>query len=110
MAQRSKKPATWIKVNPDGTQSESDVFPANGKSFTLEELRRFVGGTIDLQLLKSTQNKWLILNDNGKLDGLPLNEIASEMWQKEYPIDKFPYNNDGAIVGDVLISPRRYIR
>lgn len=109
MAKYQKKPASLIVVNPDGTQTETQVYPANGKSFTLEELRGFVGGTIDMQLLRK-ENKWLVVNDNGKLDGLPINEIASEIWRKEYPIEKFPYNNDGLIVGNVLLSPKHLIR
>jgi hypothetical protein len=109
MAKYQKKPAILIAINEDGTQTETEVYPSNGKSFTLEELRGFVGGTIDIQLLKKA-NKWLIVNDNGKLIGLKENEIASEMWRKEYPISKFPYNNDGLIVGNVLLSPKHLIR
>lgn len=87
------------------------IEPENGKSFTLQELRRIVGGTIDIQRLPKTGGK-MVVNDNGKIKQppLPVNEIASKIWRKNWPIEEFPHNNDGTIVGDVLISDGRWLR
>jgi hypothetical protein len=87
------------------------IEPENGKSFTLQELRRIVGGTIDIQRLPKTGGK-MVLNDDGKImrPPLPVNQIASKIWQKNYPIAEFPIGNDETIVGDVLISDGRWLR
>ncbi len=88
-----------IKI--DGTTTE--VEPQNGKKFSLDELRGYVGGTIDTVRLPKS-GKYMIVNDNGKLDGLPKNERATEIWKKEFPISEYPHNNDELIVGDVLMG------
>lgn len=89
--------ATLIKT--DGTVKK--VVPKNGKSFSLKEMQGFVGRIIDMVPLPS--GKEFVLNDEGKLDGLPKNERATEIWKEEYPIEKYPENNDELIVGDVLL-------
>jgi len=48
----------------------------------------------------------MILNDNGKLEGLEKNNKATDIWKKEYPIEIYPLNNDQLIVGDVIIIGR----
>lgn len=83
--------------------------PENGKTFTLSELRRIVGGTIDIQKLPKTGGR-MVVNDDGKLLGLPVNKEASKVWRKNYPISEFPENNDGLIVGNVLIADGRMLR
>lgn len=78
-----------------------DVSPKDGKRFSLEELQGFVGGYIDFVNFPSGQVA--CINDNGKLEGLPINEVGSSIFKKEFPIEKYPENNDGILVGDILI-------
>lgn len=86
-------------------QKPEAVQPKNGKSFTLKELQAYVGGTIVQIPLPS--GKILTANDNGKLIGLPFNEEASKMFREEYPIEKYPHNNDETLVGDVVVCGKR---
>lgn len=79
---------------------EEEVKPT-GKKFSLDELQKFVGGYIDI--IKLPSGRFLYINDEGKLLGLPINEKATKIWKEEYPIDKFPFNNDELVVGDVLL-------
>lgn len=85
-----------------------DIKPLNKKSFTLEEMQAFVGGNIEIITLPS--GKVLVVNEEGKLNGLPKNEHATEIWKEEYPIEKYPHNNDSLVVGDVLISDPSFVR
>lgn len=89
--------AKYLKA--DGTEEE--VLPADNKHFSLDELQAFVGGLIDIQTMPSGRK--LVINDEGKLDGLPRNEAATKIWCEEYPIDQYPNNNDQLVVGDVLL-------
>ena len=66
--------ATLIKT--DGTVTT--VEPRNGKSFCLEELQHAVGGYIEAVYLPD--GKVMIVNEEGKLDGLPQN-IAAPSWR-----------------------------
>ena len=91
--------------------SRDPIEPANRKSFTLEELQAIVGGTIDIKQLPRTGGM-MVLNDNGKImtPALPVNDVASKIWQENYPIAEFPIGNDETIVGDVLICDMRWLR
>jgi hypothetical protein len=68
--------ALWIRTNPDGATAEP-VLPANGATFTLEEMQRMVGGHIEALRLGDGTILWL--NEEGKLYGLPFNPIANEL-------------------------------
>ena len=89
--------AKLIKV--DGTIKE--VVPENGKAFSLKELQKFIGRNIQMIFLPSGRE--LVFNEEGKLDDLPENKEATKLWKEEYPIEKYPYNNNGLIVGNVLV-------
>ena len=85
-------------IKTDGTITE--VAPDNGKFFTLKELRAFCGDTVDIADMPD--GTCFVLDDNGKINGLPMNKKATEIWKKAYPISEYPNNNDQLIVGDVL--------
>jgi len=76
------------------------VHPKENGRFTLEELQKFVGGRIDFAYLPT--GEVMIVNDDGKCEGMEKNEAATEIWKAAYPIEQYPYNNDQLIVGDVL--------
>ena len=94
---KMKKVMKCILLKTDGT--EKVITPK--KRFTLKQLQTFVGGSIDIQSLPDGRE--IVLNDEGKLIGLPINDLATKIWKEQYPIEKYPFNNDGLIVGDVLI-------
>lgn len=62
--------------------------PSNGTDFSLTELQAVVGGFIEVVHL--SDGRLMVVNDEGKLNGLPINPKASEL----YP---------DIIVGDVLV-------
>jgi len=65
--------ATVFEVN--GTRRA--VHPATPPSFTLEEMQALVGGYIEM--VPMAGDKMLIINEEGKLQGLPYNIDAT--WQ-----------------------------
>jgi len=76
----------------DGTVE--DVRPSNGDSFSLREMQRFVGGLIDIIDLGEGE---MVINDEGKLIGLPYNERATRLARP------FLFPNDPGVFGDVLV-------
>ena len=101
------KKAILIKV--DGTQT--DVTPKDGDHFSYEELRAFVCPNKDglIEIVPLPSGKLLVCNEEGKILGFQKNEVATEMWKQEYPIAKYPHNNDELIVGDVLITDATFL-
>ena len=87
----------------DGTIK--DVKPKKGKFFSYKELQEFVGKDNDkmIEIVPLPSGKSIIVNEEGKLIGLEKNENATKYWMQEYPIDKYPGNNDELIVGNALV-------
>ena len=81
--------AKIIKANGEVIETE----PKNGKYFQLEELRDVVKGYIEIVRLR---DGFMIVNEEGKLMGLPINTKATEMAHE-------------TIVGDVLVCDRSQI-
>jgi hypothetical protein len=74
-----------------------EVHPANGRTFTLDELQALVGGFIEV--VRARDGKWLVLNEDGKRQNLQLNVLASIKYKSAgvaLPSD--------VIVGDVLLA------
>ena len=59
----------------DGTREK--VSPANGSDFRLEEMQRMVGGIIEIVYFED--NTVMVINEEGKLLGLPVNQTATDM-------------------------------
>jgi hypothetical protein len=87
-----------ILYRTNGTQEA--VKPKNKKNFTLKELQGFVGGYIETFFL--TKNQIMVVNEEGKLDELPLNVRATEIIRK--------YDSIDTIVGDALVCPSKLIK
>jgi len=84
--------ATHIKTD----RTETEVSPKEGKTFSLKELQAFVGGYI--QMVTTKDGKWLVCNEEGKLNGLLFNKKASDLYGHGDGVD--------CIVGDVLICDK----
>jgi len=87
--------ATLIKSNGE----EINVIPNNKKDFQLDELQKYVGGFIEV--VRTKDNKIMVINEEGKVNDLPINQKASELYQ---------YNEFDFIAGDVLICQSNEIK
>ena len=85
--------AQWIKT--DGTVSE--VEPANGKDFSLDEVKRFIGGGY-MEVI-GVPPGLMVLDEDGKQKRLPFNKLATEVARPVLQTGDF-------IVGDVLVCKR----
>ena len=78
-----------------------DIEPKNGQDFQLEELQTIVGGLI--QIIEINDTEIMVINEEGKLENLPLNEQATAIYKKQVCEGDF-------IVGDVLICKNEEVR
>ena len=79
--------------------------PAGGLLVTdkiLAELQEIVGGSIEILHLKGKCYKFMIINEEGKLNKLPYNENATILY-------KLSLNTDDFIVGDALVCDKSKI-
>ena len=77
-----------------------ETSPKNGTNYTFKELKEIVGGYIEI--IHLTNNKIMVINDEGKLINLPHNENATILY-------KLSLNTDNFIVGDALVCDKSKI-
>lgn len=82
-----------IKLTAEGNASIIDLTADSNELLTLQMA---VGGLIEPKTLASGYT--LIMNEEGKLQGLPINSRATEIWLANFP--NFP----DVILGDVVIA------
>jgi hypothetical protein len=76
-----------------------ETSPKNKKDFSLKELKEIVGGHIEVVNLG---DDYMVVNEEGKLIGLPFNLNATIVYQISTKIGEH-------IVGDVLVCPKNQI-
>ena len=79
------------------------VEPKNGTDFQLDELQQIVGGYVQLFPLANEAGEVMVMNEDGKIEGLPTNPKATELAAKRL------FQGD-YIVGDVLVCTNKQIR
>jgi hypothetical protein len=94
--------ATRWKV--DGTSQV--VFPKNGRDFSLEELKFYIGGGY-IELVNLDSGSWMVVDENGKLKHLPVNRNATKVYLGTAA--KNGYASD-VIVGDILVCSKSEIK
>ena len=87
--------ALWIKTNGDNVE----VQPENGKSFTLPEMQKFVGGYIEALRVQNPPGGILWLNEDGKLL-----ELSYNPWADLFAKTHCGLAYDDHIVGDCLLA------
>ena len=70
------------------------ITPGDEKKFSLEELQKYVGGYIEI--IRLPHRECLVVNEEGNLQGLPLNAMVSTAYGHH-------------IVGDVVYCPSRMV-
>ena len=76
------------------------VEPANKSDYTLDELRRIVGGNIELIDLGK---RYLVVNEDGKIMRLPYNTMATN-WML------VAIGGSDFVVGDALLCEKKHIK
>lgn len=85
-------------IKSDGTTVE--LLPKNGTDYTLDEMQEVVGGLIEI-IPCFDETKVMVINEEGKLLGLPYNEKATLLAKIAWW---------DSIVGDVLICDNNEIK
>ena len=68
---------------------------------TLESAQEFVGGYVEG--IPFPNGDYLIVNEEGKLMGLPLNPEATTLWRATFTKDKYLFGYDDFVVGPAIL-------
>ena len=91
------------KIKANTTAEEFKIITDKKDEPKYPEVKEFVGGMVEAVTFPN--GDLLLLNEEGKLMGLPLNEKASKLW-------KDTFDNDNYITGrkDYVVGPAILIR
>jgi hypothetical protein len=103
--------ARWNRklIKPNGSVLD---YPPAGDSYTLEELRKAVGGYIEILHIRRLPGFIMIINEEGKMEGLPYNQIASKLMQGTIT-DESPrglFKNHDYIVGNAVVCMSKDVK
>ena len=87
-------------ISVEDNKETTTVHPKNGTDFKLEELRKIVGGHIEIAETKF-DGIIMVLDEEGKLKEKPINRMATHMYK---------YGDQDPIVGNVLICNKNQIK
>ena len=96
MGEKPKK-SVGIKLCSNG---ETEILTFEKSKISLSEMQEVVSGNIEVVYLSN--EALMIVNEEGKLNSLPFNELATHLFQCSTLQEDF-------IVGDVLIIHNKYV-
>ena len=67
----------------------------------LEAAQKFVGGMVEG--ITFPNGDYLIINEEGKLIGLPINKEATKLWRATFTKDKYAFGYDDFVVGPAIL-------
>ena len=68
---------------------------------TFEQAQEFVGGYVEG--ITFPNGDYLIINEEGKLKSLPVNEEATKLWRSTFTEDKYAFGFDDFVVGPAIL-------
>ena len=89
-----------MNVKADTTSNEFKIIDDEKNTPTLEEAQAFVGGYVEC--ITWPNGDLLIVNEEGKLMGLPLNPEATLLWRMTFTKDKYVTGYDDFVVGPAI--------
>ena len=82
-------------------QSEFKIITDSKDEPTLKSAQEFVGGMV--QGIEFPNGDYMIMNEEGKLMGLPLNPEATTLWRATFTEDKYLFGYDDFVVGPAIL-------
>ena len=75
---------------------------------TLESAQKFVGGYVEG--ISFPNGDYLIVNEEGKLRGLELNEPATKLWRETFTKDKYAFGYDDWVSGPAILIKQKALK
>jgi len=75
---------------------------------TLKSAQDFVGGYVEG--ITFPNGDYLIINEEGKLMGLPINEQATKLWKETFDNDNFITGRNDFVVGPAILIKKQALK
>ena len=83
------------------TEPEFKVITDKKDEPDYKAVSEFVGGMVEVVTFPN--GDLLLLNEEGKLMGLPLNPEATALWRSHFTKDKYAFGHDDFVVGPAIV-------
>jgi hypothetical protein len=74
----------------------------------LKQAQEFVGGMV--QGIEFPNGDYMIMNEEGKLLGLPVNEDATRLWRTTFTKDKYLFGYDDWVSGNAILIKKQALK
>ena len=74
----------------------------------LKAAQQFVGGMV--QGIEFPNGDYMIMNEEGKLLGLEVNEPATKLWRETFTKDKYLFGYDDFVCGPVILIKKQALK
>ena len=88
--------------------SEFKIIDDEKNTPTLKEAQAFVGGYVEC--IGWPNGDLLIVNEEGKLLGLPVNEEATKLWRSTFTKDKYLFGYDDWVSGPAILIKHKALK
>ena len=88
--------------------SEFKIIEDSKDEPTLESAQEFVGGYVEG--ITFPNGDYLIVNEEGKLMGLPLNPEATLLWRATFTKDKYIWGHDDFVAGPAILIKKQALK
>ena len=82
-------------------ESEFKIITDSKDEPDLKAAQEFVGGYVEG--ITFPNGDYLIVNEEGKLKSLPVNEEATKLWRSTFTEDKYAFGFDDFVVGPAIL-------
>ena len=96
----------YVKANTD--QDQFKIIDDEKNTPTLKEAQDFVGGNVEC--IGWPNGDLLIVNEEGKLNNLPLNPEATTLWRTTFTKDKYAFGYDDFVVGPAIYIKKHALK
>ena len=93
----------YVKANTD--QDQFKIIDLKKNTPTLKEAQDFVGGYVEC--ITFPNGDLLIVNEEGKLMGLPLNPEATLLWKMTFDNDNYVTGRNDFVVGPAILIKKQ---
>ena len=88
--------------------SEFKIIENSKDEPSLKEAQEFVGGYVEG--ITFPNGDYLIINEEGKLIGLPLNEEATKLWKDTFDNDNYITGRNDFVVGNAILIKKTALK
>ena len=90
------------------TEPEFKIIEDTKDEPTLESAQEFVGGYVEG--ITFPNGDYLIVNEEGKLMGLPLNPEGTALWRSTFTKDKYAFGYDDWVCGPAILIKHKALK